>query len=193
MTNNEGFDFVVAIGASAGGFVAVQELLKELPSQLAVPIIIAVHSDQNSMLTESLTWHFDLPIKKIQHGETIKKGIIYITPGARHVIFKNKTLELSDHVSDSGFRPSIDAMFMTLAAEYREKAIGIVLSGTMKDGMRGAQIIYDMGGQTLVQDPKDALYTDMPKSVIHADHPEKILSAKDLGQWIVTVLGTQDK
>lgn len=78
---------------------------------------------------------------------------------------------------------------MTLAAEYGENAVGVVLSGTMNDGMRGAQIIHDVGGQTIVQSPGDADYSSMPMQVIERDHPTKVGDAKALGAWLVEHIG----
>jgi two-component system CheB/CheR fusion protein len=82
---------------------------------------------------------------------------------------------------------------MTLAAEYGDRAIAVVLSGALKDGMRGAQIIYDMGGQTIVQDPREAEHAGMPNSVIFDDHQETVLSAAKLGEWLGNLIGQTAK
>jgi two-component system chemotaxis response regulator CheB len=182
-------DYVVSIGASAGGLEAIQELLKSLPKKLNAPIVIAVHSNEHSLLAKVLSINIDLPLKVVENKDTLKKGMIYVVPGARHVFFKEDYLELSEHVEDSGFRPSIDAMFMTMAATHKQNSIAVVLSGLLKDGMRGAQIVYDMGGQTIVQDPKDAKEVGMPNSVIYADHPEAVLKASELGEWLSDLIG----
>jgi len=185
--------FVVAIGASAGGLAAINDLLAELPDGLNAPIVIAAHSEPASMLKEALQIHSSLKIKTVEDGEVLENGTVYIVPGAKHAFFRNGTLTLSTIVQDSGFRPSIDAMFMTLAAEYGERAIAVVLSGLLNDGMRGAQVIYDMGGRTIVQDPDDAAYSSMPKSVIRSDHPDAIRTASELGEWLVAQIGTADQ
>ena len=185
---NDG-SYVIAVGASAGGLKAIQTLISELPANLNAPIVIAVHSVPASKLAEILQYGSSLPIKTVEDGEKLESGQIYVAPGATHVFFQNGCLKLSDVVTDSGYRPSIDALFMTLAAEYGARSIAVVLSGTLKDGMRGAQIIYDVGGRTIVQDPDDAKFEDMPKSVIRNDHPEKISTAAELGAWIGRTAG----
>lgn len=189
MQSTELSDFVVAIGASAGGLRAIRELIEELPPDLDAPIVVAVHGNATSQLTEVLSELSSLKIKKIEDGEALAKGWIYIVPGAKHAFFGNGRIRLSDVVRDSGFRPSIDALFMTLTAEYGPRSIAVVLSGTMKDGMRGAQVVYDMGGRTIVQDPEDAKYAEMPKSVILRDHPETVRSASELGVWLGKMIG----
>ncbi|MDW3183466.1 MULTISPECIES: chemotaxis protein CheB [unclassified Roseobacter] len=191
MASADELEFVVAIGASAGGLAAIKDLIAELPADLDAPIVIAVHSEPSSRLADVLKLVSDLPIKRAEDGEKLRKGWIYTVPGATHAFFRNERIHLSSLVRDSGFRPSIDALFMTLAAEYGSRAIAVVLSGTMKDGMRGAQVIYDMGGQTIVQDPKDAQHAGMPNSVIMNDHPETVRSAKELGIWLRSLIGQE--
>ncbi|MGZ2258092.1 chemotaxis protein CheB [Roseobacter sp. A03A-229] len=182
--------YVVAIGASAGGLTAIRELIAELPKGFAAPIVIGVHSEPSSQLTEILSGYSSLKIKKITDGDLLEPGWIYVVPGARHALFRNGRIQLSEVVQESGFRPSIDAMFMTLAAEYGEHGIAVVLSGMLKDGMRGAQVIHDLGGQTIVQDPADATHAGMPNSVIRHDHPEAVRSAAQLGIWLRDLVGT---
>lgn len=183
---------VVAVGASAGGLSAINDLLAELPTGLAAPVIVAVHSEPASQLKEALQFRSSLHIKSAQDGEVLENGTVYVVPGAKHAFFRNGTLQLSTIVQDSGFRPSIDALFMSLASEYKQRAIAVVLSGLLKDGMRGAQVIHDMGGRTIVQDPEEAKYSSMPDSVIRGDHPKAIRTASELGTWLVSVIGTKD-
>lgn len=180
---------VVAIGASAGGVRAICDLIKELPAHLDAPIVIAVHSLPESQLTEVLQAITPLPVKKVVDGDVLQNGCIHVVPGAKHVFFQNGALKLSQLVHDSGFRPSIDALFMTMAAEYGDRAVAVVLSGTLKDGMRGAQVTFDVGGRTFVQDPREATFDGMPNSIIFNDHPEKILPAAELGKWLTKELG----
>lgn len=186
-------NYVVAIGASAGGLAAIEDLLSQLPLQINAPIVIAVHGGKNSILTKVLKFKSSLAIKEAEDGDILKKGTVYVAPGAKHVLFKNNTIILSKLVENSGFRPSIDAMFITMAAEYKERAIAVVLSGLLEDGMRGAQVIYDMGGRTIVQDPKEAKESGMPRSIILNDHPEEILPAAQLGTWLKEYVGVITK
>lgn len=193
MTANPAKDYVVAIGASAGGLAAIKDLIAELPDDLDAPIVIGVHSNEASTLTEVLQQVSRLNIKEVVDEDVLEKGWIYVLPGAKHGFFRNGRIYLSEVVRDSGFRPSIDALFITLAAEYGANAIAVVLSGMLKDGMRGAQVIYDMGGQTIVQDPNDAEYMSMPDSIIQSDHPEIVRSATALGTWLAGHIGKEAK
>ena len=177
---------VIAIGASAGGLQPLRDLLEVLPNDFDAPIVVAIHSAPNSFLTEVLQFAegSGMKVRKVEDGDTLQNGVVHVVPGAKHAFVQNARLRLSGVVRDSGYRPSIDALFMTLASSHGENAVAVVLSGLMNDGMRGAQVIYDMGGTTIVQDPKDAEFAEMPKNVIRADHPRKVLAAEDLGHWL---------
>lgn len=179
---------VIAIGGSAGALHAVKDLLGELPATFAAPIVLALHSLPESRLAEllQLDRRLKIDIRQATDGDALTPGTVHVVPGARHGLFSGNRLKISEPVEGSGFRPSIDALFMTLATEHGPNAIAVVLSGTMKDGMRGAQVIYDMGGKTVVQDPGEAAYGEMPRSVINADHPNDVLTAEDIGIWLTS-------
>jgi two-component system chemotaxis response regulator CheB len=183
------FDFVVAIGASHGGLSAVRDLLAALPRNLRAPVIVALHGDSNSRLSEVLAFQNAQEVRKLEQGDSLQEGRIHVVPGGRHAYFRHGKLMLSEAVSGKGFRPSIDLLFMTMASEFGRHALGVILSGELKDGMRGAQIIYDLGGRTIVQDPSDAENSSMPNSIIFNDHPETIRSAEDLGTWLGELIG----
>ena len=186
---SEDTQHVVAMGASAGGLAAIRDLIAVLPDDLEAPVVIGAHSSEGSILLEAVRSARPSKIKRAEDGEVLRPGWIYVIPPARHGFFRNGALHLSDVVRDSGYRPSIDALFMTLAAEYGRRAIAVVLSGMMKDGMRCAQVIYDMGGRTIVQDPDEAAQSDMLSSVIRNDHPRAIREASELGEWLLAQIG----
>ena len=180
---------IVVVGASAGGLTAVSELLIELPADYPWPVVVASHSGPKSYLAEALRLRRDMriAIETATDGMALKGGRAIVLPGATHGLVIGPRLHLSPLVRESGFRPSVDALFMTAAASYGRRAVAVVLSGTMNDGMRGAQVIYDMGGMTIVQDPADAERAEMPQNVIDADHPRRVMSAPDLGSWLAGI------
>ena len=177
------------IGSSAGGLSALIGLLRELPADHPAPIVIAAHGGPDSHLHEalSLSRGIVLPILQATDDMPLEGGAAYVLPGATHGLVVGRRLHLSPPVRGSRFRPSIDALFMTAAASYGGGAVAVVLSGTMDDGMRGAQVIYDLGGVTIVQDPDDAERAEMPQNVIAADHPREILPAPALGRWLAGI------
>ena len=182
------YPFVVAIAGSAGALEPLFELLAEVPVDLAAPIVLALHTAPQSDLITPLKMKLPHNFSLIESGAQLRPGTIHVPPAAQHVFIRGETLELSGPVGDSGFRPSMDALFMTLAASWGPKALAVVLSGLLQDGMRGSQVIYDMGGHTVVQDPDGAKFDQMPLSVIRNDHPDQILPPRDLGRWITRVV-----
>lgn len=186
MSTPETPDGIVVIGSSAGGLAALVDLLTEIPPDYALPIVVAAHSSPGSQLLAALRLQrgIRIAIEDAIDGSDLRGGSVHVLPPATHGLVVDRMLRLSPMVRDSGFRPSIDALFMTAAASYGKATIAVVLSGTMNDGMRGAQVVYDMGGRTIVQDPDDADRTEMPQNVINADHPRQVLPATDLGKWL---------
>lgn len=184
----EDFPFVVAIAGSAGALEALLTLLAEVPVDLPAPIVLALHTAPQANLILPLELKLPHRFRPISSGDQLTPGTVHVPPAAQHVFIRGRTLELSGPVSDSGFRPSMDALFMTLAASWGDKALAVVLSGLLQDGMRGAQVIYDTGGQTVVQDPDGAKFDQMPLSVIRNDHPEQVLPPAELGRWITKVV-----
>ena len=175
---------VIAIGGSAGALDAIFELFEEVPVDLPAPIVVGLHSRPESRLFDSLGMRMPHNLRLIEDGDRIEAATVHVIPPARHVFFRGDGLSVSEEVEDSGFRPSIDALFMTLAASHGTRGVGIVLSGLLQDGMRGAQVLYDVGARTLVQDPDGAKFDEMPLSVIRNDHPDAVLPPKELGRWI---------
>ena len=181
----------VAVGCSSGGISALSEMLAGLPAGFPAPVVVAMHSRPDSRLGETLrlTLPEGAPLRLCEDGSWLEPGVIHIIPGARHGFFDGDRIRLSDIVQGGSYRPSVDALFMSLAMQHRENAIAVVLSGTMDDGMRGAQVIYDMGGRTIVQDPDGARFDDMPTSVIRNDHPKAVLPPDELGRWLTREIG----
>ncbi|WP_296421234.1 chemotaxis protein CheB [Pseudooctadecabacter sp.] len=178
---------VIAIIASAGGLRPIHELLRELPRDYPNAVIVASHSAPTSRLFEALDIRREISmnIVRAEDDQRLLPGRIHVVPGARHAFVMGDRISLSDVVKDSGYRPSLDALLMTAAASHGENLTAVVLSGSLKDGMRGTQIVYDTGGTTIVQDPQEAAHASMPNSVIASDHPEEVLSATHLGRWLV--------
>jgi two-component system, chemotaxis family, protein-glutamate methylesterase/glutaminase len=161
---------VVAIGASAGGVEAISNLIELLPSQLAACILIVLHQtpERASHLHHILSRKTDLRIIVAHGGEQLKPGVCLTGPIDRHL-----TLGPDNRVHllpNTFYRAhNIDALFCSLARHAGRRAIGVVLSGVLKDGSLGLRAIKEAGGVALVRTPDEAEYPDMPKSAIEFD------------------------
>jgi len=160
--------FMVGIGSSAGGIEALSLLVKHLPENLNCVYVIAQHLSPSykSILHEILNRESKLLVKKVSDGEKPKKNTVYVVPPNKNLIIRNRTFIL-EHPSKELFnKPSINVLFESIAHEYGENAIGIILSGTGTDGTRGITSIKAHGGITFAQIPRSAKYDGMPTSAI---------------------------
>ncbi|HEX6457767.1 MAG TPA: chemotaxis protein CheB [Thermoleophilaceae bacterium] len=176
---------LVAIGASAGGVEALRELVAELPLELPAALVVVMHllPTGTSMLPAILARSGKLPATAGQHGEQLERGHIYVAPPDHHLLVVDGRAQLSHGPRENGHRPAIDPLFRSVARAYGERAIGIVLSGTLDDGAAGLWMLRERGGATIAQDPADALYGGMPQSAINngaATHVARIAEIPDL-------------
>jgi two-component system chemotaxis response regulator CheB len=159
---------VVVIGTSAGGLKALQTLLSGLPEEFPLPIAIVQHRGKGSEsgLCEFLRQCSSLPVTEPEDKEPIVPGHVYLAPRDYHLLIENGSFALSTDWPVAYARPSIDVLFESAADEYKERAIGVILTGGNRDGACGLTKIKARGGLTLVEDPESAAYREMPDAAI---------------------------
>jgi len=177
--------FTVGIGASAGGQKSLCEFFDHITVDANVAFVVITHltRERRSILDYILSKHTKLPVLRVDRNMQILPGHIY-------VMAENTTLEVShgwlwvNSRDDATLNKSIDLFFNSLADEFHERAIGVILSGSGEDGLEGAQWINHMGGNVIVQDPDTAEFKGMPLAIINSDHPSAILEPAALAQEI---------
>jgi len=181
---------VVGIGASAGGFEAIQKLLSNLEPHSDLAFIIAQHLDpsQPSLIVNLLSKSTQIPIKEAQDGEYIELNTIYICPPNKNITVVKNTIMLTPPASKIFPKPSIDTFFASLARDKEENAIGIILSGSGSDGALGIKAIKNAGGITIVQDEKSAKYASMPRASIQTGLVDAILLPATIGREIQSII-----
>lgn len=158
---------VVVIGASAGGVAALLELAAALPPDLPAVLGMVLHvGSAHSILPALLTARASLPAVHPRDGEPLRSGTIYVAPPDHHLLFTPKVARLSRGPRENYARPAIDPLFRTAALHWRERAIGVVLTGELDDGTAGLQAIKECGGIAIVQDPAEAPQASMPASAL---------------------------
>ena len=163
------FPAIVVVGASAGGVAPLLEMAATLPAEFPVPICIALHvGSQPSILPELLGRRGRLPARHAKDGETLHRGVIYVAPPDHHLLLNERSLHLSRGPKENHARPAIDPLFRTAAMHWRERAVGVVLSGGLDDGAAGLAAIKASGGVAVVQDPASSLESSMPRSAMAA-------------------------
>jgi two-component system chemotaxis response regulator CheB len=149
----------IVIGTSIGGLHAISTLLEEIPANYPLPIIIVQHRSKTprDLLEEILQIKTKVKVKQADEKEEIENGVVYIAPPDYHLLIENnKTFSLTVDELDSFSRPSINVLFESAASVYKEKLIGIILTGANNDGSQGVQSIYKNNGLVIVQDPDEA-------------------------------------
>ncbi|ELR71281.1 Chemotaxis protein methyltransferase CheR [Fulvivirga imtechensis AK7] len=183
-------EYIVAIGASAGGLTPLQELVDSLPENIDnTAIIVAQHlsPEYKSMLAEIISRKTLLPATAITDGVELEPNHIYVTPPNCDAIVKGRHLEIMES-SAGGPRPNIDRLFKSMAREYGKRAVGVVLSGTGKDGSKGIIELRKAGGLTLCQDLESCKYTGMPHAAISTGMVDLVLSPREIGENLVSMI-----
>ena len=180
----------IVMGVSSGGLSALKTLFSRLPKDFNTPIIIVQH---NNPLSENL-WikllndKSNLEIKEADEKESIEPGKVYIAPPNYHLLIeKNKTFTLTVDERINFARPSIDVLFESAADAYRNKLIGIVLTGSNNDGTDGIKRIQEYGGLVVIQDPKTAESAYMPASAMAAVQPDYVLPLESIADLLLKI------
>jgi two-component system CheB/CheR fusion protein len=177
--------YIIAIGASAGGLEAISAFFDYTPLD-AVSYIIIQHlsSDFKSQMAHILAPHSKLQVIEAVENVDIKPNTVYLIPSSKFMVVENGRLILSDKKDQPRPHMTIDYFFSSLAKERGSKAIGIILSGTGNDGTKGIEAIKKAGGIAIVQDPNTAGFNGMPLSAIATDCADMILSPEAMPQAI---------
>lgn len=177
---------VILIGASAGGVEAITSLVRALPADLDAPILIVVHMPRggSSRLAEVVGRAGPLPAVQARDDEPLRSGRIYVAPPDRHLTVSADRIHLLDGPLENRFRPSIDQLFRSAARALRGRAVGVILSGTLDDGVAGLAAIREAGGVALVQDPVDAICGGLPEAALAAMTPDQIGTTHELARAI---------
>jgi two-component system chemotaxis response regulator CheB len=168
VTLNGRIDAVV-IGASAGGIQALSVLLPALPPSLRAAVFIVLHlpRDKPSVLPDIFKPKCALPVYEAEDKQPVVPGSVYFAPANYHLLIDQGpqcALSADDPVHHS--RPSIDVLFESAADVYRDRLLGIILTGANEDGAVGLATVKDLGGITVVQQPETAQAPLMVRSAL---------------------------
>jgi two-component system chemotaxis response regulator CheB len=186
---------VVAIGSSTGGPKALQTLLSKIPENFPVPILIAQHMPANftGPFAERLNKLSAMHVKEAEHGEPIIKGTAYIAPGRGHMgVLRKKITEtvisISENINTYIYRPSVDALILSILESYSGRVLGVILTGLGNDGAKGMKEIKNKGGSTVVENEDSCIVYGMPKAVVQAGNADKILHIDDIAGVIINTV-----
>jgi two-component system chemotaxis response regulator CheB len=177
---------VVAIGVSTGGPNALAAMIPLLPPRLAAPVLIVQHMPPifTRMLAERLAGLAGRPAREARDGELLEDGVVYLAPGDYHMRVTRdlgrRALHLDQRPPENSCRPAVDPLFESVAEHYGPAALGVVLTGMGKDGLRGCERIRAAGGRVLAQDEASSVVWGMPGYVTTAGLADEVLSLSEI-------------
>ncbi|MFH6577282.1 EAL domain-containing protein [Aeromonas caviae] len=180
---------ITAIGASAGGLEAISALLTLLTRNDDMCFVVLQHlsPSHRSMMAEILQRSTALSVKEMEDQDEPLPNMVFVVPAHKNAGFENGRFTLSAISQPNNPKPSINYFFTALAEEKRDRAIGIILSGTGSDGSLGCRQIHNMGGITIAQNPDGAKYDGMPRSAIESGVISHIMSIAEIAQYLSSI------
>lgn len=183
---------LVSIGTSTGGPKALQEIISKLPKDFPTPIVIAQHMPPNftGPFAERLNNLCKIEVKEAEDGESLKNGVTYIAPGRGHMRVKRQrgidtVVSISENKDEFIYRPSVDALMMSVAEIFPGRALGVILTGMGNDGFKGLTKLKETGGRIFAQNEETCVVYGMPKAVVDAGIADKVLAIEEMAGEII--------
>jgi two-component system chemotaxis response regulator CheB len=177
----------IVIGGSAGSFQGITQILSSIPADFSLPIILCLHRLKHvrNGFVEALSIKSIKPVVEPYDKENIKRGKVYLAPANYHLSIElGNSIALSTEEMFNNSRPSIDITLETAAYNYRDKLIGILLSGANKDGALGMKRIKDRKGLTIIQDPEECMIDTMPVAARNITEIDYTLKVQEIIQFL---------
>jgi two-component system chemotaxis response regulator CheB len=188
------FDLIV-IGISTGGPQALKYVLGQLPANFPLPIVTVIHMPigYTDMYAQSLNAHTAMSVSEAKEGEPLRKGHVLIAPAGRHLLLRRQqadrvVVHLDAQPFDNLYRPSVDVLFRSAAEIYKERALGIVMTGMGNDGQHGAAWIKAHGGTIWTESEETSIVYGMPRAVVEAGLSDRRIALTQLAQSLIEVL-----
>ncbi len=172
---------IVAIGASTGGPLALQHIVKNLPSRFAASIIISQHMPPGftRSFAERLNEWSALPVKEAEDGEHVVDGKVLICPGGFHMMvekgLRGVRIRLIKRKEDDKYIPSVDIMMKSCAEVFGPRTLGIILTGMGNDGKEGVKKIKEVMGQTIAEAEESCVVFGMPRAALETGAIDKVV------------------
>lgn len=179
---------VVVLGASAGGETAILTILKELPPDFDVPLVVMQHLSPESSFVEVYGPRVPLAVEWAGEQSVLAARKVLVCPPRSFVeLLPDRSLRLHPCEAGALHRP-IDRLLQSAARSFAHRAIGVVLTGMGSDGAAGARELQAAGAQVLVQSAASAEYPDMPRVAIAAGAATLVVPLCDLAQVIAELV-----
>ena len=172
---------VLAIGASTGGPNALLHVLRHIPQDFSVPIVIAQHMPPmfTKFLADRLSQACPISVSEATDGDSLFPGGAWIAPGGHHMTVRRERasvkIALSDDPPENSCRPAVDVLFRSVGEVYGPNVLATVLTGMGRDGLLGCRVIHDLGGHIIAQDEATSVVWGMPRAVSEEGLADQVL------------------
>jgi two-component system chemotaxis response regulator CheB len=182
---------IIVIGASAGGFNTIGEVLGGFPPDIDAAVLVVIHISRKSdsrIIAATFQRSTTLKCVVAAEGMPLKRGHVYVAPPDHHIMVEDSTIHVNQGPHENKYRPSIDVLFRSAAVSFGHRAIGVILSGLLDDGTSGMWAIKSSGGICIVQSPEEARFPDMPRSVMNKIEVDHIAIVDNIPAVITSIL-----
>ncbi len=189
----------VAIGISTGGPSSLQKVLPQLSGKIDVPIFLVQHMPPKftKSLAQRLNGSSELSVKEAEDGEDVKRGVVYIAPGGRHMAIRKNKHEIFISISDEPYKlinkPSVDVMISSAADCYGKNLMTIIMTGMGHDGLEGVRKAKYFGAYSIAQDESTSIIYGMPKAIADNNLADRILPLESIPKFINNEVNCHEK
>jgi two-component system chemotaxis response regulator CheB len=181
------------IGTSAGGVQALTTLVAGLPKTLPAAVFVVIHIPGwwPSALPGMLSRNGRLTVSSPEANQPFQRGHLYLALADLHMVLEpNERIELSHGPKEGLFRPAINPLFRSAAEIYRDRVIGVILTGYLDDGVAGLASVKQHGGVAVVQDPNDAAAYNMPRAALLNVKVDHVAAISDMSELLIQLVST---
>lgn len=180
--------YYVGVGASAGGLEALDIFFTRMPPDSGMAFVVIQHlsPDYKSLMVELLSKRTAMPVQRAEEGMRVTPNKVYLIPPRKQLTIFHGKLILRDLDPGRGINLPIDVFLRSLAEDQAEKAIGIILSGTGSDGVRGIRSIKEVGGMIMVQSEESAKFDGMPRAAIATGLADMVLAPEEMPDKLIS-------
>ena len=183
---------VVCVGGSAGGLDSYIRLLKNLPDDMGVAIVIVNHlREVATFLHEILPKYTGMPVELITEKLDIEHNHVFIIPEKRDLHILNGEFRLKPISKPWGWPDVITVFMHSMAKNWEGKLVAVIVSGYDGDGAAALSGIKEVGGITIAQKPETAGQPDMPESAIESGYIDFILSPELIAHEIIKIANVE--
>jgi len=182
---------LVSVAGSAGGIMAMREILSQLPADFPTPILYLQHMSASgrSALAEVMQWHTALKVRWAQQGDGLRAGVVYLCPGGWSFIVRpGGTVGLAPMETRLDMLRPADRFFSSVAESYAHRAAAVVLSGAGWDGSEGVCALHSRQGTVIAQDEASSMVWGMPKAALATGCVDLVLPVQDIAPLLVNLV-----